>query len=63
MMARPLARFAAAAIGWAVLVFAAPHAVAADKIDPVADATAFRKFFTDKFPKVKLGISSTGRIR
>jgi L-cysteine S-thiosulfotransferase len=27
---------------------------AADKVDPVADAKAFRKFFTDKFPKVKL---------
>ena len=26
---------------------------AADKIDPVADAKAFQKFFTDKFPKVK----------
>jgi L-cysteine S-thiosulfotransferase len=27
---------------------------AADKVDPAADAKAFRKFFTDKFPKVKL---------
>lgn len=26
---------------------------ASDKIDPVADAKAFQKFFTDKFPKVK----------
>ena len=24
---------------------------ASDKIDPVADAKAFRKFFTDKFPQ------------
>ena len=28
--------------------------VAADTVDPVADAKAFQKFFTDKFPKVKL---------
>src|SRR6476660_6214491 len=27
---------------------------AADKVDPVADAKAFRDFFTQKFPKVKL---------
>jgi len=27
---------------------------AADKVDPAADAKAFKKFFTDKFPKVKL---------
>ncbi|MET0677692.1 MAG: sulfur oxidation c-type cytochrome SoxA, partial [Bradyrhizobium sp.] len=26
---------------------------AADKVDPVADAKAFQKFFTEKFPKVK----------
>src|SRR5450432_1896487 len=31
-----------------------PSAVAADTIDPVADARAFQKFFTEKFPKVKL---------
>ena len=30
------------------------RAVAADTVDPVADAKAFQKFFTDKFPKVKL---------
>ena len=29
-------------------------APAADTVDPVADAKAFQKFFTDKFPKVKL---------
>ena len=28
-------------------------AVAADKTDPVADAKAFKKFFYDKFPKLK----------
>ena len=31
-----------------------PSAVAADTPDPVADAKAFQKYFTDKFPKVKL---------
>ena len=31
-----------------------PPALAADTPDPVADAAAFKKFFTDKFPKVKL---------
>src|SRR6201746_657274 len=29
-------------------------AIAADTIDPAADAKAFQKFFTDKFPKLKL---------
>ncbi|HTF74048.1 MAG TPA: sulfur oxidation c-type cytochrome SoxA, partial [Bradyrhizobium sp.] len=33
---------------------AVPFAVAADKRDPVADAKAFKNFFTQKFPKVKL---------
>ncbi len=32
---------------------AAAEKAATDKIDPVADAKAFQKFFTDKFPKVK----------
>ena len=45
---------ASAALALAVLTFAAPPADAADSPDPVADARAFRKFFTDKFPKVKL---------
>ena len=45
--------FASAALALAVLAFAAP-APAADTVDPVKDAAAFRKFFTDKFPKVKL---------
>jgi sulfur-oxidizing protein SoxA len=44
-----------AALGCAGLLLAgARPSDAADKIDPVADAKAFRKFFTDKFPKVKL---------
>lgn len=45
--------FASAALALAVLAFAAP-APAADTVDPVKDAAAFRKFFTHKFPKVKL---------
>ena len=45
---------ASAALALAVLAFAAPSVIAADKVDPVADAKAFKKFFTDKFPKVKL---------
>jgi sulfur-oxidizing protein SoxA len=32
---------------------AATDKAATDKIDPVADAKAFQKFFADKFPKVK----------
>jgi sulfur-oxidizing protein SoxA len=37
------------------LAFAAlPPASAADAIDPAADARAFQKFFTTKFPKLKL---------
>ena len=47
-------QFASAALALALVAFAAPGAVAADTVDPVADAKAFQKFFTDKFPKVKL---------
>ena len=54
MKLRPPIQLASAAFALALLVVAAPAVIAADKIDPVADATAFRKFFTDKFPKVKL---------
>ena len=43
-----------AALALAVLTFAGTlPSGATDKIDPVADAKAFQKFFTDKFPKVK----------
>jgi sulfur-oxidizing protein SoxA len=45
---------ASVALAFAALTFATPSAPAADAVDPVKDATAFRKFFTDKFPKVKL---------
>jgi L-cysteine S-thiosulfotransferase len=41
------------ALALTVLCLAAPAASAADAVDPVADAKAFRKFFTDKFPKLK----------
>ena len=37
-----------------LLLTAMPPAAGAETPNPVADAQAFRKFFTDKFPKVKL---------
>ena len=47
--------FASAALALAVLILTGtPPAPAADTVDPVKDAAAFKKFFTDKFPKVKL---------
>ena len=52
---RSVIHFASAALALAALAFTAvPFAVAADKPDPVADAKAFKNFFTQKFPKVKL---------
>jgi len=45
-----LALVALAALTFLVM----PPAGAADKPDPVADATAFRNYFTKKFPSVKL---------
>src|SRR3954469_19673286 len=52
---RPAIRLASFGLALATLWIAAiPSAVAADAVDPVADAKAFKKFFTDKFPKVKL---------
>ena len=50
---RSAIQLASAALALAALTFAAP-ADAADKVDPVADAKAFKKFFYEKFPKVKL---------
>src|SRR3954453_20549738 len=52
-MKRSAILLASAALTLAALPLAAP-ATSADKIDPVADAKAFKKYFTDKFPKVKL---------
>lgn len=42
-------------LGAALVAFAltSPHVIAADKIDPVADAKAFQNFFFQKFPNVK----------
>jgi len=55
MRARPILFSALAALGCAALACVAASAIAApDKADPKADATAFRKYFTDKFPKVKV---------
>ena len=52
---RSAIHFASAALALAALAFGAVQlAVAADTPDPVADAKAFQKFFTEKFPKVKL---------
>ena len=38
----------------ALTLAALPPASAADAIDPAADARAFQKFFTTKFPRLKL---------
>jgi sulfur-oxidizing protein SoxA len=55
MKLRSAITLASAALAFAALTLASTlPSGAADKIDPVADAKAFRKFFTDKFPKVKL---------
>jgi L-cysteine S-thiosulfotransferase len=55
MKLRSAIYLASAALTLAVLTLASTRpSGAADKVDPVADAKAFRKFFTDKFPKVKL---------
>ena len=52
---RSAIHFASAALALAVLAFGAIQpAVAADTPDPAADAKAFRNYFTQKFPKLKL---------
>ncbi len=53
MKARSAILFASAALALALLAFATPPVAAADTVDPAADAKAFKKFFTDKFPRVK----------
>jgi len=45
---------AAVALAAAVAITAVTPAAAAETPDPAADARAFQKFFTEKFPKVKL---------
>src|ERR1700726_463634 len=55
MNVRSAIQLASAALALAALSFGAvPFAIAADTPDPVADARAFQKFFTEKFPKLKL---------
>jgi sulfur-oxidizing protein SoxA len=54
MRARFMTHFASAALVLAACCGVAPQASAAETPDPVADATAFRDYFTRKFPKVKL---------
>ncbi len=52
---RSAIRFAPAVLTALALAFTAvPPAVATDTPDPVADAKAFKDYFTQKFPKVKL---------
>ncbi len=54
MRVQPILTSAVAACAAAALAVLAASAIAApDKPDPAADAKAFRKYFTDKFPKVK----------
>jgi L-cysteine S-thiosulfotransferase len=54
MRARPILQLAFAAFAAAALACGAGAAVGAGTSDPAADAKAFRKYFADKFPKVKL---------
>ncbi|MEA2915372.1 MAG: L-cysteine S-thiosulfotransferase, partial [Bradyrhizobium sp.] len=60
MNVRSAIHFSSAGVFLAALALAAlaltatPPATAADTIDPVADAKAFQKYFTTKFPKLKL---------
>ena len=44
----------AALVSGTLACIAASALAAPDKVDPAADAKAFQKYFTDKFPKVKL---------
>src|SRR3954449_3440691 len=52
MKARLAIHIASAAL--AMLALAGPEAIAAGATDPAADARAFQKFFTTKFPGLKL---------
>ena len=53
MKLRSAIHLAFAALALAALRLRPLPAGAADKVDPVADAKAFKKFFNDKFPKLK----------
>jgi sulfur-oxidizing protein SoxA len=52
-LAIPLISAGLALAALALAPAAMPPAIAADTPDPVTDAAAFQKFFTDKFPKLK----------
>jgi len=54
MRARFMTRLASAAFVLTALCAGPPQAFAAETPDPVADARAFRDYFTRKFPQVKL---------
>ncbi len=54
MSMRSAFRFATAAVALATAAIVTPMAIAAGTSDPVADARAFRGYFTKKFPNVKL---------
>ena len=47
-------------VSFAALLFAIAEAVAADGVDPAADARAFRNYFVEKFPNVKLDDFANG---
>ena len=49
-----MARFFHTVLALTALTFAVAPPAVAETSDPVADATAFRKYFTEKFPQVKL---------
>ena len=52
---RPAIQFLSAALGWAALTLGlGDRAIAAGGSDPAADARAFQKYFTGKFPGLKL---------
>jgi sulfur-oxidizing protein SoxA len=52
---RSAIHLASAVLALAALAFAPMRpAVAADSVDPAADAKAFQSYFTRKFPKLKL---------
>src|SRR4030081_1983559 len=54
MNLRSAIHLASAALALTALAFSGvPPAAASDTPDPVADAKAFQKFFTEKFPKLK----------
>src|SRR6202012_1243933 len=54
MKLRTAIQLVSAALALVTLALTGQPAAAADKIDPAADAKAFQKYFTDKFPKLKL---------